>query len=466
VPSISGIELGADSCVVVRVRPHTAGAEVSALHLVERSQWPADDTAIVAALRGLRKSKRFPRRARVVAWGLSQPVTQGDPVLSAMMKPLTAAGFRVESALTPLEALAEIARTRPRGQGVAAVWLALNIHGAAIAVVRDGHLLLGRTFDWAYSADAVGFARGTAPALFARGASRASPPRHHACAERTWRHRRSGGHVRRSPRPAVADRTADRETDLEVETLDSTEGLHPTGKARSDRFAESAPALRLAVAAATAPIVAGRRPWAVRPLLRAAAAAAIVATVAWRGSIYWTEAPVRPVAERVAEARPPAPVATTGTGPANAPQARRAVSTPRALKPAAPLPAQATGVATLPPPVDMTPNPPAMTPEVVSAKRSSGEGGLSAPRVAQDPPAMESIPVRADTSRRKPVPLTEAVPFVESILVSQDRRIAIVGGRVVTVGDRVGPRVVAQIEQDAVVLQESSGHQIRVRIRE
>jgi hypothetical protein len=78
---------------------------------------------------------------------------------------------------------------------------------------------------------------------------------------------------------------------------------------------------------------------------------------------------------------------------------------------------------------------------------------------------MESAAPITDTSRRKPVPLTAAVPTVESILVAPDRRVAVVDGQIVTVGDQVGPRMVAGIEQAAVVLQEPSGYQIRVPIR-
>jgi hypothetical protein len=78
---------------------------------------------------------------------------------------------------------------------------------------------------------------------------------------------------------------------------------------------------------------------------------------------------------------------------------------------------------------------------------------------------VESIPAGADASRRKPVPLKDAVPSVDSILVSQDRRLAIVEGRILSVGDRLGPRVLADIERDAVVLQEPSGHRIRILLR-
>jgi hypothetical protein len=81
---------------------------------------------------------------------------------------------------------------------------------------------------------------------------------------------------------------------------------------------------------------------------------------------------------------------------------------------------------------------------------------------------MESISARTDPPRRPvplPVPLKEAVPTVDSILVSPDRRVAIVGGQIVTVGDRVGSRLVAGIERDTVVLMEPSGYRIFVRIR-
>src|SRR5687767_15959880 len=44
------------------------------------------------------------------------------------------------------------------------------------------------------------------------------------------------------------------ELDLEVETLGSSEGLRPSSGAAQDRFAEAAPAIRLACAAAVAPM--------------------------------------------------------------------------------------------------------------------------------------------------------------------------------------------------------------------
>jgi hypothetical protein len=54
------------------------------------------------------------------------------------------------------------------------------------------------------------------------------------------------------------------------------------------------------------------------------------------------------------------------------------------------------------------------------------------------------------------------LPTVNTILVSPERRFAVLNGRVVSVGDAIGPRVVAAIEPREVVLQEPSGVQIRV----
>jgi hypothetical protein len=54
---------------------------------------------------------------------------------------------------------------------------------------------------------------------------------------------------------------------------------------------------------------------------------------------------------------------------------------------------------------------------------------------------------------------------VDSILIDQDRRLAIVAGAVVKVGDSVGSRTVLQIEQDGVLLREASGTSIRVPLR-
>jgi hypothetical protein len=63
------------------------------------------------------------------------------------------------------------------------------------------------------------------------------------------------------------------------------------------------------------------------------------------------------------------------------------------------------------------------------------------------------------------IPLKDALPKLDSILIDQDRRLAVINGTRVGVGDSVGPRTVLRVEQDAVVLREPSGLAVRVELR-
>jgi hypothetical protein len=69
------------------------------------------------------------------------------------------------------------------------------------------------------------------------------------------------------------------------------------------------------------------------------------------------------------------------------------------------------------------------------------------------------------TPGARQTPLKEPLPKVDSILVDQERRLAIVEDVVVGVGDAIGPRIVIQIERDGVILREPSGLVVRVSLR-
>jgi hypothetical protein len=415
VPNISGIELGPDSCVLVRARTRGAVVEVSALHQIEPATWPAHDSALAETLRQLRRAKRFPRRARLVAWGLTAQAQGRDPVARSLLEPFAAAGFRVERVLTPPEALAEIARTRSRGRGVAVAWLAVNVHGAAVAIVRDGELLYGRTVDWQH----VGEARGPRAELL----QRYSLVAHLAPEVRRGTAQARSTHGAIVEAAVICGDLADlrsltmpliEELDLEVETLDSTDGLLASGRALSDRFTASAPAIRLATAAAMIRPPREGRTSRVGPFGRIAAAAAIVAAIGWVGYSYWIDRDSQLANPPMGQTSRSAPLPGRGATPVSPPAPRGTSSRPA------------------PTPVERTVDP---------------------------------ATARADIPEPKSVPLKAPLPSVESILVAPDRRLARIDGRIVTVGDQIGPRVVAGIERDAVVLQEPSGHQIRVTIR-
>jgi len=59
---------------------------------------------------------------------------------------------------------------------------------------------------------------------------------------------------------------------------------------------------------------------------------------------------------------------------------------------------------------------------------------------------------------------TPVVPVVRTILYSAKRRLAIVDGRIVGVGDAVGDYTVADIQKDAVVFAVPSGGRLRVPV--
>jgi hypothetical protein len=65
----------------------------------------------------------------------------------------------------------------------------------------------------------------------------------------------------------------------------------------------------------------------------------------------------------------------------------------------------------------------------------------------------------------QPAALRSPLPNVDGILISSDRRLAVIDGVVVGVGDRVGQRVVARIDSEVVVFREPSGRLVRVPVR-
>ena len=61
--------------------------------------------------------------------------------------------------------------------------------------------------------------------------------------------------------------------------------------------------------------------------------------------------------------------------------------------------------------------------------------------------------------------LDEPLPRIDTVLIDQDRRLAILDGAVVGIGDPVGSRVVVAIAREAILLREPSGRIVRVRPR-
>lgn len=399
--SVTGIELGPDSCVLVRAAERDGITEVSALHVIEPEDWPETEATLVAHLTSIRAAHHLPRHARAVLWNFDN----GSLVHRAsVLRALKAGGFAIDGFLSPPQALARLARLRqPSNPDNAVAWLTLNRRGGAIAVVRRGTVLFTRILKW--RTGTVSDRPGSNPELarYLIVAQAAQELRHAVEVARVEHQTAVETVVTCGDYPDVRSLTMPliEELDVEVETLDSLEGIRLSGTADADLARERASALRLACAAATS----APRRVDPRRVLAATAAALGIGVVSLAGWWRWQEAP-KPV---VARAERP-PVVAPPVGDARVDQV-----------PSAPQPT--TGTARSEPP-------PAAGTDVVAA-----------------------------------VPPSAPLPVVSSILIGSDRRLAIVNGRIVGIGDRVGARVVAAIDRDSVLFRDASGVEVRVAIR-
>jgi hypothetical protein len=424
----------------------------------------------------------------------------------AALRFIEAAGFRIESVLTPPQALARLASLRPRQNSADAVaWLALNVHGVAIAIVRSSELLFARTFRWKYNPDLLE----TKALLLQRYtlvAHLAPEVRHGIAVVRASHGASVDAVVTCGDLPELRSLTMPliEELDLEVETLDSAEGLRAARNLKPERLMEAAPAIRLACAAAltsalttfeSQAIGATMRREQPSAMRRATAVVALVAALVWgvyANSNVFTSSQVRPMpvplrggsaqpaqASVRAEPKvlPPASTTRRGQGPVvkdeskpvstvlsvrNGPEPKQVPSAPPPMvlqRPAGPDQAEPTPIPRAlraerrSPTVPVTPS---------STLRTGPDRQTGAPTDMRS----EVLPSAATmTPGTRYVPLKNPLPQVDSILVDQERRLAIIDGMVVGVGDAVGPRRVTQIESDTVDLREPSGLLVRVHVR-
>ena len=80
--------------------------------------------------------------------------------------------------------------------------------------------------------------------------------------------------------------------------------------------------------------------------------------------------------------------------------------------------------------------------------------------------AVSGTPSHPHVLARERVQLVdEPLPRIDTVLIDQNRRLAILDGAVVGVGDPIGSRVVVAIAREAILLREPSGRIVRVRAR-
>jgi len=348
----------------------------------------------------------------VVAWEFTdRPLTNSRPDI---YNSIEAAGFQVTSVLTPPQALLRLAIVRGRRSADSPVaWLALNRCGAAIAIVRGEDLLFSRSFAWTYRDD-LKASRAQALQRYSLVARLAPEITHGMDVVRAEHGLSVASIVTCGDLPNLRSLTMPliEELNLEVETLDSTDGLQFTGAVPSIGLAESVLAIRLVTAAAVTSTEDSRLVSLVAARAAVGVMALILVVVPY---VYFSNRIHRSSASpEVAQNSTPQPIATQGRREPN----------------------RAT---TLPP------------------DRRSEQSDTSSPdkRSGSAPPASHEVPP----------PLTEPLPRIDTVLIDQDRRLALVDGGVIAVGDAVGSRVVVGIERDAVVLREPSGRTVKVRVR-
>jgi hypothetical protein len=420
--SVTGIELGPDCCVLVRTGRHGSRTTVAAARALIFSR---SSDGLAAALRKVRREEQFSARTRVVAWGVSAADASTDPLFVPELGPIVDAGFEIESILPPEKALARVVRARGIDTSSAAVAaVSLNTHGAAIAVVFRGAVIASRRFKWTFAKpfaasrdellDRYLLISQLAPQLqhlieLVRPVHGVSVPAVIVC-----------GNL---PNLRSLSMVLIEELDIEVETLDSDEVLD----ASVAGFGDSMTSLQLALAASLPDPPSAEVDRRNTGVSAPTTVALFVLFILWSLLQISTPSPAVPFlaardAAVVAMAPSPEPTPMPSPSPDTAPAGIRPEAT-----------------------MGRIPGVPPLRPE------APAPAGLTSSR---------TVPARI----RPALPDLPEVPRVEGIMISGDRRLAIVGGNIVAPGEAVGPRVVVRIDRDGVVLRDPDGRQVRVAI--
>jgi hypothetical protein len=453
-----------------------------------------DTRQMLADITPVTSGKGAKRRPVVVALANTSAV-------AAAVRPLTAAGLRVRSVVSPALALMSLARLR-RGitaAGVAEAYVALEETTTAIALLRDGALIAARELEWGYQDeqrqvrsrdDVSARLAGAIEEFFGDcGAPPSAVAQVCVC---------GGMPELRSMTLALTERL-----DVEVEPLDSLFGVanEPPGDDLRDRAAD----MRLAWAVAAdwnAPInfLRERRRRVVKSALTRAAVVAGVATglgIAWRIQRSALLEPSKPqpkaqpaaavpVSPRpVAPSLPPEPVPS----PLPAPVPSRVVAPPpaAALPPPQPTPSpvvvQSPPVAAQQPPakapVPVSVPAPIPAPAQIPARPAlvltpvpepprpapAREPPTTSTRVpsAAAPPPLAVAPVRRPPPEEAPRPFDATLG---SILYGADRKLAIIDGRIVQVGDEVRGARVVEITPNSVLFRDREGRLRRLSLED
>jgi hypothetical protein len=404
------------------------------------------------------------------------------------LQPLTDAGIRLRTVITPAAALAAIARSRHAFSvpDTTEAYIALDNTLTCIALIRNGALIAAHELAW-------GFLDDCGPNRQPRRRDDIAAHLGDELAELFTTHRDAGPVTQvcicgglpelRSTTLPLMERF-----DVEVEILDSLSGIDVRSLAQpADEFRERVSELRMAwVAAADWTTINLLRPNRRRASHAALSRAAVVAGVAAGLGGGWSiargdsmsvaaaspAAPPRSIANAItrpgpsllSEASPRAAIPEASLIDVEGPTAAPAPPPPIIQEPVAPksepayveeirlppIAAAPTSIQMEPPPIRTEPPPIHMEPPAIRHEPPVGERRVM--RRAPLPPAQVSTPLRR--------PAGDLLPFdaaLSSILFSADRQLAIIDGRVVGRGDAVRDATVVEISAGVVLLRDSQG---------
>jgi len=392
--------------------------------------------------------------------------------VAAALRMFTSAGVKVRSIVTPALALMSLARMRRRltPPGSAEVYVALEEAGTAVALIRDGGLMAARELGWGYRSAAGIRTREDA----ARRLGDAIEGFLSDCGVRPDMVSQvciCGG------MPELRNMTLSlmEHLDVEVEPLDLLFGIDADHLPEPrDSFRERVADLRLAWAVAAdwnAPIDflrERRRRMVKTALTRAAVVGGVAAgvTIAWRlqrSELFQPSARVAAVPTRAVTVEPPrrseqvtarsettAPPIPSPARPSTPPVDQRPVQQPSA--PAVALTPVPPRTSSAPHRVEAAPSPPLRLSSIQERPAPLADSN-------RQPSATVAATVLPPASRR-PVIDNVPLPFdasLATILYGADRKLAIVDGRIVQIGDDVRGARVIDIMPDAVLFRDVQG---------
>jgi Tfp pilus assembly PilM family ATPase len=371
----------------------------------------------------------------------------GSEAIRQRLRPILDAGFVVDGVTTSCGALWSQARLRrPAMPREVHAYVALGSAFSALAIFSDGFFLYGKDLNWGYAASRPGVPVIDREDLAGRIA--AELRRSFLFLKQYWEEDVSQV-LLCGEMPEIRSLTVPliERLGIEVETLDTLDGIDTAGL--PEGFADQAATFRLASSIAVEPSPANLLPVEItaehvtrirhRVMAAGLAAAIVLAAFLYGLTNFVVEDAAQGVPSKV---EGPILSAVEGRGRSAVGSGVNVNNTVRQ------------GSASSAPNVSK--------PQVADVTTESRQQPKPVGTTARQPRAGQVGRTRRTSTTSLPEPATETDPQVRSILFSEERRLAIIDGRIVRPGDRLGTGFVQAIDRDSVVITTAAGRTKRL----